>query len=43
MELKQLLVNGKTKKKKEGLKSKKGNTFGAYLVLKNNKVQFSFD
>lgn len=40
--LKQLLINGKTKNKVKGFKSKKGNKFDAYLVLKENKIEFDF-
>ncbi|WP_280115769.1 topoisomerase C-terminal repeat-containing protein [Dolosigranulum pigrum] len=38
-DMRDLLMKGKTSKKK---KSKKGNEFKAYWVLKNQRVEFEF-
>jgi DNA topoisomerase-3 len=41
--LKELLRTGATAKKVTGFKSKKGKSFSAKLVLKQNEIQFDFD
>ncbi|WP_280115792.1 topoisomerase C-terminal repeat-containing protein [Dolosigranulum pigrum] len=40
-DMRDLLMKGKTSKKKK-MKSKKGNEFKAYWVLKNQRVEFEF-